>query len=340
MNKRVISVVSASLMAGFLLSGCGSAGSNGEAAAGSDGEPLKIGLNPFPTYFLWYVAEEKGFFKAHGVNVKLEWFPSYSDGLSALNSGNVDANSQTLSDTLPPAGKGIKLQIPMIIDYSSGADGFVVDPSINSVEDLKGKRIATELGTVDQFFLLSVLKNHGLAEKDIKYFNMAITDAGSSFLAGKIDAAVIWEPFLSQTLSSGKGKLLFSSKETPGMLMDAIVFRKDIVDKRPEDVKNVTAAWFEAVDYLKKNPDDAIAIMAKHADISPAEFKTSLDGVKVYDLRDNVDAQKDEKDYTSVKYNGEQVGEFLKGLDFIETVPDMSKLYNPSFVNELVKENN
>lgn len=336
MKKRIVSAAAACVMAALLLTSCSS--SNGGNSGEKSDEPLKIGVNPFPTYFLWYVAEEKGFFKKHNVPVELEWFPGYSDGLSALNSGNVDANSQTLSDTLPPAGKGIKLQIPLVIDYSDGADGFVVDPSINSIADLKGKRIATELGTVDQFFLLTVLKENGLAEKDINYFNMAITDAGSSFLAGKIDAAVIWEPFLSQTLSSGKGKLLFSSKKTPGLLMDSIAFRESVIEKRPEDVKHVMAAWFDAVAFLKSNPDEAIAIMAKHAEITPEEFKTSLEGVKVYDLQDNVAAQKDEEAYTSVRYNGKKVGEFLKDLDFIEELPDMNKLYNPSFVNELAKE--
>ncbi|MBP3961184.1 ABC transporter substrate-binding protein [Paenibacillus lignilyticus] len=335
MKKRVLSILTTCMMAGFLLSSCAS---NNGGGTEKSGDPLKIGLNPFPTYFLWYVAQEKGYFEKHDVDVELEWFPSYSDGLSALNSGNVDANSQTLSDTLPPVGKGIKLQIPMIIDYSDGADGFVVDPSIKSFEDLKGMRIATELGTVDQFFMLTVLKQHGLTEKDINYFNMAIADAGSSFLAGKIDAAVIWEPFLSETLSSGKGKLLFSSKETPGLLMDAIAFRESIIKDRPEDVKNVMAAWFDAVSFLKDSPDEAIAIMAKHAEITPEEFKISLEGVKVYDLNDNVAAQKEEEAYTSVKYNGEQVGAFLKDLKFIDELPDMSKLYNPSFINQLADE--
>src|SRR4051812_18276130 len=79
-----------------VLSACGK-----KESSGGSGEPISIALSPWPGWFFWYLVEEKGFFEKHGVNVKLEWFPVYSDSLQALATGKVDANSQTLSDTLP-----------------------------------------------------------------------------------------------------------------------------------------------------------------------------------------------------------------------------------------------
>lgn len=333
MKKGIIAMTAMYLLLCTVLIGCAKQVTKTLASG-----PLKIGVNAFPTYFLWYVAEEKGFFDKRGVQVKLEWFPTYSHGLSALSSGNLDANSQTLSDTLAPVSKGIKLQIPFIMDHSNGADGFIAKPEFSSIKELKGKKIATELGTVDHFFMLTALQKYGLKEKDIQFVNMSINDAGPAFIAGNFDAAVLWEPFLSTALASGKGKLLFSSKEMPGLLMDAIVFREEIVKQRPEDAKKVTAAWVDAVEFLKSNPKEAIAIMAKHAEITEDEFKTALDGVKVYDLNDNLNASKDQEAYTSIKYNEQKVGEFLKSLDYIATVPDVSKVYDPRIVQQLANE--
>src|SRR5229473_3769165 len=65
-------------------------------------KPLKIGLSAWPGWFPWYIAEEQGFFAQEGASVELVWFPVYSDSITALSAGQLDANSQTLSDTLGP----------------------------------------------------------------------------------------------------------------------------------------------------------------------------------------------------------------------------------------------
>ena len=113
---------------------------------------------------MWYLVEEKGFFEKHGVNVKLEFFPVYSDSLQALATGKVDANSQTLSDTLAPLSKGIKLKAVLVNDNSDGGDAIVSKPDIGTVKDLKGKTVATELGTVDHLLLYRVSRKRNERE--------------------------------------------------------------------------------------------------------------------------------------------------------------------------------
>ena len=84
----------------------------------------------------------------------MKWFPVYSDSLQALATGQVDANSQTLSDTLPPASKGVKLKAVLVNDNSDGGDTIVSKTEFGSIKDLKGKTVATELGTVDHLLFL------------------------------------------------------------------------------------------------------------------------------------------------------------------------------------------
>lgn len=337
MRQRVGFLMMALLLIFTVVSGCTSKGAT-STTTGKSGEPIKLALSPWPGWFVWYLVKEKGFFEKNGVNVDLVWFPVYSDSLSALASGKVDANSQTLSDTLAPASKGIKLKAVLVNDNSNGGDGVVVKPSINSLKDLKGKKVATELGTVDHLLMLTALEKAGLAEKDVAYTNMTVNDAGPAFISGNLDAAVLWEPFLSKAIQEGKGKLLFSSKDTPGLIPDLLVFKEEITKNRPEDVKKIINAWFDALDYWKANPEESLKIMAKAAETPVDEYKAGVDSVKIFQLEDNVKAFKKGDNLESLNFTSQKTAEFLKGLDMLTSIPKAESFLDGHFVEEVLKE--
>ncbi len=315
------------LLSASILSACGKE----ESSGGSD-EPISIALSPWPGWFFWYLVEEKGFFEKHGVNVKLEWFPVYSDSLQALAAGKVDANSQTLSDTLPAASKGIKLKAVLVNDNSDGGDAIVSKPEFDSIKDLKGKTIATELGTVDHLLLLTALERNGMGEKDINYVNMTVNDAGPAFIAGNTDASVLWEPFQTKAVKEGNGKILFSSKETPGLIPDLLVFRMSVVEDRAEDVQKIIDAWFDALEYFKSHEAESIEIMAKKAETTPEDFKLGLESIKLFSKEDNVHAFEKREELSSLSFTGKKTAEFLKKLDMISDIPDVDALLEPKFV--------
>ncbi|MDQ0878203.1 NitT/TauT family transport system substrate-binding protein [Paenibacillus sp. V4I3] len=337
MRQRVVFLMMALLLIFTVVSGCTSKGATSTTTEKS-GEPIKLALSPWPGWFVWYLVKEKGFFEKNGVNVDLVWFPVYSDSLSALASGKVDANSQTLSDTLAPASKGIKLKAVLVNDNSNGGDGVVVKPSINSLKDLKGKKVATELGTVDHLLMLTALEKAGLAEKDVAYTNMTVNDAGPAFISGNLDAAVLWEPFLSKAIQEGKGKLLFSSKDTPGLIPDLLVFKEEITKNRPEDVKKIINAWFDALDYWKANPEESLKIMAKAAETPVDEYKAGVDSVKIFQLEDNVKAFQKGDNLESLQFTSQKTAEFLKGLDMLTSIPKSESFLDGHFVEEVLKE--
>ncbi|MDQ0885968.1 NitT/TauT family transport system substrate-binding protein [Paenibacillus sp. V4I9] len=337
MRLRVVFLMMALLLIFTVVSGCTSKGATSTTTEKS-GEPIKLALSPWPGWFVWYLVKEKGFFEKNGVNVDLVWFPVYSDSLSALASGKVDANSQTLSDTLAPASKGIKLKAVLVNDNSNGGDGVVVKPSINSLKDLKGKKVATELGTVDHLLMLTALEKAGLAEKDVAYTNMTVNDAGPAFISGNLDAAVLWEPFLSKAIQEGKGKLLFSSKDTPGLIPDLLVFKEEITKNRPEDVKKIINAWFDALDYWKANPEESLKIMAKAAETPVDEYKAGVDSVKIFQLEDNVKAFQKGDNLESLQFTSQKTAEFLKGLDMLTSIPKSESFLDGHFVEEVLKE--
>src|SRR6185295_12525523 len=123
-------------------------------AGRAEAKPLKIGYSDWPGFTAWEVGKVKGIFKKHKVDVELVWFPVYTDSLTALNTGQLDANLQTWSDTMAPLAEGVPLKVVALIDNSFGNDALVAKPGIESPKDLKGKTVATELGTCDHFLLL------------------------------------------------------------------------------------------------------------------------------------------------------------------------------------------
>lgn len=299
--------------------------------------PLKIGYSDWPGWTAWQIAKEKGFFKKHGVEVELVWFPVYTDSLTALNTGQIDGNSSAWSDVLPPIGQGIPLKVVLVNDNSAGNDGLVAKPEFKSIKDLRGKTVATELGTVDHFLLLQALAKNKMTEKDIQFKNLTVPDAAAAFLAGKVDAAVIWQPWLNNVQKSGKGRLLFSSAEIPGLIPDLLVFRKEAVDTRGEDIQKVVAAWFDVVKFIRENEPEAVAIMAKVVEQKPEDYRSFLPGTRFFDLEANLNAFEERKDHTSLYGSGRTIGEFLKQVDMIQQIPDHSSAIEPRFVRA-VKE--
>lgn len=324
-----------------LMFGCRSQGQKNSSSGpggGLGGEPIKIGYSPWPGWYTWDIVQEKGFFKKYGVNVKLVWFPVYSDSLQALATGKIDANSMAISDTLAPATKGLPLKIVMVTDNSCGGDGVVVKPQYKSMADLKGKKVATELGTLEHLLLVTGLQRAGLQESDVQFTNMTINDAGPAFIAGNLDAAALWEPFLSKAIKEGRGKKIFSSADVPGLIADVLVFNADVVKRRPDDVKKIIRAWLDAMEWWKEHPDEGVKIMARKAETPVADYKELLNGVKIFMLEDNLKAFTRADNMQYLGYSAAYSARFLKSKNMLESIPDVEKLLDDSFIRAIARE--
>jgi NitT/TauT family transport system substrate-binding protein len=301
-------------------------------ATGVVAEPIKIGYSDWPGWTAWEIAKEKGLFKKNGVEVELVWFPIYTDSLNALNTGQLDANCQTWSDTMFPLAQDIPLKVVLVNDNSFGNDGLVARPEIKSVADLKGKTVATELGTVDHFLLLQALARNGLKESDVVYKNLTVPDASAAFLAGQLDAAVVWQPWLYNIVKEGKGNLLFTSADIPGLIPDLLVFKADTAAKRADEVQKIVNTWFDVVEFIEKHEDEAIAIMAKVVEQKPEDYKVFLPGTKFFDLDANEKTFAKSADDGSLYGSGKTIAEFLVGIEQLPKVPDYEAALEPKFI--------
>jgi NitT/TauT family transport system substrate-binding protein len=127
----------------FVTVGCNnSSTSQSKAPVSPQPGDVKLGFSAWPGWFPWQVAQEKEIFARSKVGVNLKWFDSYTDSLAALNNGSLDANSQTLTDTISSIASGKDLVVVMTNDNSTGNDKIIISEQIKSVKDLKGKKVA------------------------------------------------------------------------------------------------------------------------------------------------------------------------------------------------------
>jgi NitT/TauT family transport system substrate-binding protein len=254
------------------------------------GEPIKLGMSTWLGYAPLYLAKEKGFFQKRGLEVEIVVIESPSDRRAAFAADRIQGFATTVDTHVMTAAAENPIPVKQVLalDDSNGGDGIVAKKEIQSVKDLKGKTVAAQLGAGASYFWLNyVLAQNGLKLSDIQAVDMKAGDAGAAFVAGKIDAAVTWEPWLSRAKDTPFGKILIASDQTPGIIVDSLGFKPDYLKRRGDDVKKIIAAWNEAVQFAAQNPKEADAIMAKFTNQKPEEFTAEKGGVRFYGEKEN-----------------------------------------------------
>ena len=308
MNKFVKKAVSLALAASLTLAiaGCGGSPDKDAAKSSSSGaaqEEVLIGQSSWIGFAPLYIAEEKGFFKNHGVNVKIQSIESKADSKSAMAAGRIQGVSTTADTQVVNAAAGIELAQILALDTSAGGDGIVAKKEFKDIESLKGRKIALDTtGGADFFWFQYLLHQKGMTLKDFDVQSMSAGDAGAAFVAGKVDAAITWQPWLSKASNTEFGYTLMDSKASPGVIVDTFAMRKDFLKAHPEVAQAIVDGWYEALEFIKTNEDEAIAIMAKRLGEKPEALKKEMADVKFYDEAGN-------KVYFGTK---EQPGDFYK----------------------------
>jgi NitT/TauT family transport system substrate-binding protein len=299
------------------------------ACGGAPDGTVHIGYSAWPGWIPWKVTEEKGLF---GVPVTLQWFDGYLDSINALNAGQLDCNSQTLNDTISSIAGGADLQVVLTNDNSTGNDQIIVAEGINSVADLKGKRVAAEEGTVDHYLLLLGLEQAGLSADDITFVPLETGAAAAAFVAGQVDAVGVFAPFTTQALRREGSSTLFSSADFPGAISDHLVCRRDFVEANPEKVQEVVNAWFATLAAMEADPQGSLAILSARAGVSEDEYREYEAGTTLFSLEDNLRALEPGTTMASLPFAAGQISTFLQQVGLAASPPNLEGLFEGRFL--------
>lgn len=253
-----------------------------------DSSAFRLSVNTWVGYGPFYLAQEKGYFKDEGITVDISTMEDTAQRKIAMQKGDVDGLGDTVDLVVLSRDENVPSVTVLQVDESNGADGLVTTNNITKIQDLKGTQIAAQKNFVGESFLYYLLKKNGMSPNDVQVVDMESGAAGAAFAAGQVNSAVTFEPWLSKAKELKDGKVLISSADEPGVIVDTLSINETYLKDNPDKVKKVMRAWFKALDYWKANPEEANSIMAKHYNLSTAEFADYITGVKWPNYSENV----------------------------------------------------
>lgn len=259
------------------------------ASASTNTQPITIGYSDWPGWVAWQVAIEKGWLKDAGLNVEFKWF-DYSASINAFSANQLDAISVSNGDNLVIASGGTKGVMIMATDYSAGNDVIIAKDGINSISDLKGKSIAVEKGLVDHHLLSTALSDYKIQATDVTLVNAVTNELPQVFSSPDVAAIAVWQPVANQALKAVAGsKIIYSSKDKPGLIYDTLTVNTAHLSSHKEDWKKIIQVWDKTVKYINDpaTRDDAVKIMAKRVGVEPAQYLQFIDGTHLLDIDAN-----------------------------------------------------
>lgn len=283
------------------------------------------------------VAAAKGFYAAAGLEVENPVLATGSESIQAMIGGSAEFVTSADARLAQSAEKG--LPIKAIALHGTGYLGFVVvpagDTTSKTMEDLKGKRVAAQVGSGVYTVWLRYLSAIGLSPDDFDLVNMKVDAMPAAFGSDSIDAALMWNPLKGKVVSDGLVRDLLTPDDMSGPSGSIYPFyletTEDIINNRPETVQKFVDAWTCSKAWIAENPDEAAEILQ-----STVQNNIDIDTVKT------LLASVDFSTYSTitddlVQDTEAQAAELVK-LGGMNAVPDISAYIDNSFVEAAVQK--
>lgn len=307
------------------------------ASVETAGESVTIKM-AFPTwvgYTPLYIAKEKGFFEKYNLNVELSVIEGIAERKMAFAGGQLNCLAISADSLVNLKAEGLDVQCVYMLDKSNGSDGICTVPEITNIADLKGKNVAVEQNMCEHLLLLKILEKEGMTADDINIINTNTADAGAAFVAGEVDACVVYEPYISQCVERGANK--FTTAEYPVVLPDVIGFSTEFIEENPEAVANFIKAIDEADQYWEENSEESAKICEKGLGISAEDCIYTKSVLTIFDLEDNIaliGTEQEPGEFYDI-FQDESDFYYSQGVISQKVAPE--DIINPTFIRKLAE---
>jgi NitT/TauT family transport system substrate-binding protein len=238
-------------------------------------EPVTLGILMLEPSIPIFIAENQRFFSQNGLEIT---FKNYDTGLSALNGmlkGDLDIACAVGEFVL--VGKAFNNeQIQTIGVMDKNEYTFIVgrkDRGIQTIADLKGKRIGVIRETMLEFFLGRFLELHGIEIKDVTLISLnSNPQCAEVIVSGDLDAVITVPPFVNIAKDKlGDKAILFPAQENQ-TLFSLLICKKEWINQHPEIIKQFLNAIRQSEEYLAHHPDESKNIVKKKLNLSDSDI--------------------------------------------------------------------
>lgn len=248
------------------------------AACGSN--PGKTAAKDIRLDYAYYnplslVVRDQHLLENRGYNVTWVLSAGSNKANEGLRSTALDFGSTAGSAALVARANGTPIKI---IDVYSKPEwtALVVGKNspVNSVADLRGKKVAVTKGTDPYFFLLQSLATAGLSPGDVEIVNLQHADGKTALERGDVDAWSGLDPFMAQTVQQQGSRLLYRNPDFNSY--GVLNVREDFSSAHPDAVQSVVNSYEEARKWAKAHPDELAALLASQAKVTPSVAQEEL----------------------------------------------------------------
>jgi taurine transport system substrate-binding protein len=195
--------------------------------------------------------------KATGIKINFRQFGGGGDVIRAMASGDVQLGEIGSTGIATAISQGMDIELFWILEDIASAEALVAreGSGINSIADLKGKKIATPFVSTSHFQLLYAMNKAGLKPNDAQILNMRPPEVAAAWGRGDIDATFIWDPVLSTVKKNGK--VLMTSGEIckqGACTFDGLVVTRKFAKENPAFMVALVKAIAKADADYKANP--------------------------------------------------------------------------------------
>jgi len=235
-----------------------------------------------------------------GLKVSFKIIDDWTEGAAALATSNVDVMLTTddvwAKDYAQFKARGFGARAFFLVDWSRGADGVIVRQGINALKDLVGNKVAFAPYTPSHFLLWYGLRESGLSsEQRNEIFSNGIhtkdgIEPATLFAQQKVDAAVAWDPDMSDAVAKRSGsRKIYDTRQAKNLIADILVVGDRFAARNPQALVKFAEGWIEGVEFIKSQPARAYTLIGSIKDFNiPTDLaKTMLEGVELADAAGN-----------------------------------------------------
>ena len=294
MKKKLLSlIIVTGLLAGVSV-GCGSSetattSSPSEQASveesnvqtTSDGsKTLNIAIQPSGAFIPLIIAREEGWLEEelaeYGVEVVWNDFESGPPINESMAADLSDIGTLGDVPTVSAIAAGQDNQVILIAAEGERAYAILTaaDSDINSVSDLKGKTIATTLGSTGHNLFEKALSSESLSFDDVNLINISAGDAGTVLSTGEADAVAIWEPNVTRLVENGTAKVLTYGGDVGLLGVNPLVADSKYAEENPEVIKVVIEQYARGVAEIDNISDDTLKAVADYLSLDEEQVLT------------------------------------------------------------------
>lgn len=219
---------------------------------------VKIGWQPTLNAARYFVAQHENLFVKNGLNIESLKFSAGPAYFPAFGSKSIDVGFMGTPPAVVGIAQGVPMKIFAVENYAPGSEALVARPGsgINTLKDMKGKKIATARGSSGDYALQTALSKVGLSISDITFLDLAVTALMPAFNRGDIDAGWYWEPWQGNMIAAGGHQVVDDGQVG---LHGGIVWiaQSDWLPANGDAVHRLLAAIDQATDVINKDPQKA-----------------------------------------------------------------------------------